>query len=162
MLKHSYLLTSPTREAECQIRGLYYFIVLEKIHGRNLFPTATLFFVDLSPASAGGTFSPGRLGRRWGSATGSLSDDCTRSLACCRSPCQSSAVGRGPWQPTWLTRVQWDMSHYQGSAPHQERGWWQSFSGSAVLSLPLGPSSSALGSSPQRISWASTFCLFYL
>lgn len=60
MLKYSQLLTSPTREAECQIRGPHYFVVLEKIRGRNLFPTTMLLGADLSPASAGGTFSQGR------------------------------------------------------------------------------------------------------
>lgn len=54
-----------------------------------------LFFVDLSPTRAEGTFSQGRLGRRWGSAMGSLSDDCPRSLAFCRRSCQSNAVGPG-------------------------------------------------------------------
>lgn len=146
MLKYSHLLASPTREAECQIRGPRYFIVLEKISGRNLFPTTMLLCVDLSPASAGGTFSQGR---RRGRAMGSFSGDGPRSLACCRRPCRSRAVGRRSWQPT---RVQWDMSHYQGSGPHQERGWWQSSSRSTVLSFPPGPSSSDLGSSPQRIS----------
>lgn len=62
MLKHSYLLTPPAREAECQIRGPHYFIVLEKIRGRNWFPTATLLFVHLSPAGAGGDVSPGEAG----------------------------------------------------------------------------------------------------
>lgn len=58
MLKHSYLLASPTQEARCQIRGPHYFVVLDKIRGMNLFPTTTLLSVDLSPASMGGGHFP--------------------------------------------------------------------------------------------------------
>ena len=149
-IKTQLIPTAPTREAERQICGPHYFIVLEKICERNLFPTAMLLFVDLSPASAGGIFSWGRLGGRWGSAVGSLAGG-HQALGLLQRPCQSCAAGRGPWQPAGLKGARWEMSHYQGSAPHQERGWWQPPSGSAALSFPPGASSSALGSSPQRV-----------
>lgn len=108
MLKHSYLLTSPTGEAECQIRGLHYFVVLEEIHGKNLFPTAMLLLEDLSPTSAGGTFSQGR-GWEGGKAVPWGTFLMTAPGPCCRRPHQSSAMGRGPWQPAHQGAV-WHIS----------------------------------------------------
>lgn len=64
MLKHSSLLTSPAREAECQI--LHELLVLEKLRGRNLFLT-TLPSAAWVPVELGDVL-PGELGRRWGRA----------------------------------------------------------------------------------------------
>lgn len=160
MLKHSYLLTSLAERQSVTFVACIISLCWRKYVGGIHSLAQHSFLWTRAPLALGGHLP----GRGWGGGEavplGRLSD-CPRSLACCRRPRQSSAVGWGPWQPAWLTRVQWDRSHYQGSASHQKGGWWQFPSGSAVLSFPPGPSSSALGFSPQRISWASTFCLFH-